>query len=189
MSIPSYYHGSNDAQGRKSEDRVFIDPPKRPVSWAFEFCALCDRKVERPCRYASPSLNEEVIYVASHWELRRLAYFRRLKRAAGLRLHRALDGKGMPQRKVVDWVTLTIPEFGGRILDDDGSPYCTPDGYIEAQLCSDDSARWISEVKSTAYRKVTQRPQRKTLPRWQLIDLALRIEAKCGQRWYPERQR
>jgi len=131
-------------------------------------CVHCNLNIRFPCREDGATRNGLVVYVAGDWELRRIAYLQRLARA--------YKRRGIPRRKTPDWLAGTIFCYQGRIFAPNGKPYCTPDTLIDDAFRGRDATRWLSDLKTFAMRRPTQRPQWKTLPRLRLIDLAMKIE-------------
>lgn len=106
-----------------------------------------------------------VVYVATHSELMRKSYYRRLWIAAR-NLH-------IPRRAWLDEIADTLRDFDGMILYRSGIRYNIPD--IDEVFGDDPDVRWLGYYfLADQYHKYPKHKSRK-LQRLELIDLYFRI--------------
>lgn len=82
---------------------------------------------------------------------------------------------GKSRREFATWLASEIFLFKGEMVDADGAVFELDDVAIDEAFNNDGSFRWLSDFRQFASRPPKQVPQRRVIPRLQLIALAREI--------------
>ncbi len=116
-------------------------------------------------------LRTSVIQVSPDWVLRKPNFGQKLTKGTKA----IMDVHCLSRRDFADWLADTIFGFEGRIVGPDGRPFPVTDTLIDDAFNGDGSFRWLSDFLRLADNPPKQRPQRRVLSRYRIIELALRI--------------
>lgn len=82
---------------------------------------------------------------------------------------------GKSRREFASWLAHEIFLFEGEIVDADGNAVDFEDVAIDAAFNRDGSFRWLTDFRQFATTPPRQKPQRRVIPRLQLIAVAKEI--------------
>lgn len=137
-------------------------------------CPRCGFEIIEASRFSAANDNISPIFVLRDHEL--------LQREHVQYLAKYVAALSMSSRELPNFMADNIFEFKGAILWPDGRIFEVGDTDIDDAFNNDDSFRWVRDFRRRANVPLIQTPQARLIPRYRLIDLAVRIYIRnCEQ--------